>query len=482
MPVRNIISLLLPACLLAAVLLIGGCGKFKQLPCQDPDKKYNVILVVSDALRRDVLGCYGGQARTPNIDLLARRGILFDNAYSTSPWTPPSAVSIFTGNYATSYPYTEFNKTMKASVPDQEVMLAEILNQLGYDTVIKNGNFQAGLHNCFQGFRLLPEELLISKDSMIDLERIAKAKLRENSPGYVNSFIVLNHLLAPHQEKNFFIAQWILDPHEPYMPVKKFAKRILYDPSQLSRHPKRYISHSALDCELNEADRIYLKARYLAEVESVDERVGYLIKILEHKNMMSRTYFIFTSDHGEHFGEHGLYGHGIYYYQKLLRVPLIITGPGLLPGQRVAAKVSLLGLTATIKELLGVEYEDDMQGESLVKYISGQVRSDKPVFFDDIREHLMIDALLENNFKLIPLKDGKFELYDLIKDPAELNNLAAAHEAKIQAMLPAILDNRRQNQQRQAVNLSRLDGTEQELSEKERKELLKKMKALGYIQ
>ena len=482
MPVRNIISLLLPAGLLAAVFLINGCGKFKQLPRQDPDKKYNVVLVVSDALRRDVLGCYGGRALTPNIDRLAQRGVLFEKAYSTSPWTPPSAVSIFTGNYATSYPYTEFSKTMKASVPDQEVMLAEILNQLGYGTAIKNENFQAGLHNCFQGFQLLPEELIISKDSKIDLERISKAKIRENSPGYVNSFIVLNHLLTLHQEKNFFLAQWILDPHEPYMPVKKFAKRILYDPSQLSRHPNRYLSHSTLDCELNEADRIYLKARYLAEVESVDERVGYLIKMLEHKNMMSRTYFIFTSDHGEHFGEHGLYGHGIYYYQNLLRVPLIITGPNLLPGQRVAADVSLLGLMSTIKELLGVEYKDDMQGKSLVKYMSGKARSDKPVFFDDIREHLMIDALLENNFKLIPLKEGKFELYDLVNDPAELNNVAAAHEDRIQTMLPMILDNRRRNQQRQAANLSRLDGTEQELSEKEREDMLKKLKSLGYIQ
>ena len=66
-------------------------------------QKNNVIMIVSDALRSDVLGCYGGGLKTPNIDWLAENGVLFERAYSTSPFTPPSAVSLLTGNYPTSY-------------------------------------------------------------------------------------------------------------------------------------------------------------------------------------------------------------------------------------------------------------------------------------------------------------------------------------------------------------------------------------------
>jgi glucan phosphoethanolaminetransferase (alkaline phosphatase superfamily) len=72
---------------------------------RDPNKKYNLILIVADALRHDVLGCYGGEAETPHLDRLAQSGVIFENAYSTSSWTPPASVSMFTSNYATSYGY-----------------------------------------------------------------------------------------------------------------------------------------------------------------------------------------------------------------------------------------------------------------------------------------------------------------------------------------------------------------------------------------
>jgi hypothetical protein len=142
--------------LVAAVFYLIYSNK-SQAPTQDPEKRYNVMVIVSDALRQDVVGCYGGMARTPNIDWLARNGILFENAYSTSPWTSPSAVSMFTGNYATSYEYSRKGRAKKTPVehkseyfhvpqiyvPHSELLFVESLKQLDYITGMEVENVNA---------------------------------------------------------------------------------------------------------------------------------------------------------------------------------------------------------------------------------------------------------------------------------------------------------------------------------------------------
>jgi arylsulfatase A-like enzyme len=469
---------------LVAAALFEGCSREKKLPPQEPKTKYNIVLIVTDALRQDVLGCYGGGARTPNIDQLAERGVLFENAYTTSPWTPPPAVSIFTGSYATSYPYSKFQKTIQIHVPDDEVLLAEALRQRGYDTAVKNENVQASLHNCFQGFDALRRSPYVDEvisEARETIVEIVDTRFRGHLP-YLHSYHFLHYLLNIPDDRNFFAAQWILDPHEPFRPVREFEKRIVFNKSDLSKPHVQYTARKHIEGELNEAEVKYLKDRYLAEVESVDERVGYVIKILEYKQLLTSTYFVFTSDHGELFGEHDRFGHGRDYYEELIRVPLIIAGPGLPEGTRIGANVSLVDLMPTLKDLLGIDYPDNMQGESFKRFIFDDAGETKPLYFDDVREHVRVDALLEDGFKLIALRDSTCELYDLENDAHELNDVAAVYEDKVQAMLQKILVRRVENKHRQTANLVRLDGEKDELSEEEREELQKKLKALGYIQ
>ena len=104
----------------------------------------------------------GGPARTPNLDRLAENGILFENAYCTSPWTAPSCVSMFTGNYATSYDYTEqkSNKAVKPmiiSVPHSRTLLAEVMKENGYVTCLLCENENASIHNNLQGLTPIPD-------------------------------------------------------------------------------------------------------------------------------------------------------------------------------------------------------------------------------------------------------------------------------------------------------------------------------------
>jgi arylsulfatase A-like enzyme len=493
----------------AAIFAIVGFLCLGHSGCKAPSpvktQKYNVVMIVSDALRQDVLGCYGGEARTPNLDWLANNGVLFENAYSTSPWTAPSAVSMFTGNYATTYGCSPHAKTRRIGpiriyVPGSEHLFVEALNQDGYVTAMKIENVNASMHNNLQGFESIPDS--VSFDNVADdIKRITGGKAHDSpvykvlgntelieSPAYQNSFTVLSHLLELDPEKNFFLLHWMLDPHYPYDPVEKFNSQIVVDESALSQDKRIYsrVIHTMAD--LSTAERRYVRDLYIKEVESVDERVGFVVKTLKHKGLLDYTYIVFTSDHGEQFGEHGLFGHGghglgCHYYEDLLKVPLLIFGPKLPKGKRIKDNVSNLDLMPTLKDLLGVEYKDDMQGQSYKTLMVGDASRDGVLYFDDVRTHEQNDALLDGSFKLISLKDNNFELYDLAEDGGESLNIASSQPDRVASMYDAVLRLRKTNSVRQEKNIAALDEDDlRELPEQEKQDIIKKLKSLGYIQ
>ncbi len=484
----SIVLLLMAAAVYYLIYVLKG----KALK-QNPDKRYNVVMIVSDAMRQDIPGCYGGEALTPNIDWLAGNGVLFENAYSTSPWTAPSAVSMFTGNYATSYGYSPANQTMRIYVPDSEFLLFEAMRQTGYDTSVKSENPQATMHNNIQG--LVPLARVGAYDAAFD--RVVPKQIRKRiqkitgsafyrSSAYKNSFIFLDYLLDIPPEENFFMLHWIIDPHEPYQPIDKFLSRIDVDPPTL-RKPKRFYStRKSFPEGMSNAEEEFVRNLYIAEAESVDERIGFVLDILRYKKLLDTTYIIFTSDHGEQFGEHDQYGHGGFgrecnYYEVLLRVPLIISGPELPKGKRIKAKFILLELMPTLKELLGFEYKDKMQGKSQKSLLFGDSKARESLYFDDVREHDQVDALIENNFKLISSEGNEFELYDLTKDKHEQTNVASDYPDLVEAMFEKIVEMRKLNKQMQVKNVAALEDNRKQLSNKEKQELLKSLKALGYI-
>ena len=489
------------------ILLAGAAGIFfysrrTTALSQDPSKRHNIVLIVSDALRQDVLECYGGVARTPNIDWLVENGVLFENAYSTSPWTSPSSVSMFTGNYATSYGYAREGKTKKHPaagrddpvvvpqiyVPDSELLFAEALKQLGYDTGVQIENINASMHNNLQGYEFIsqsaPPKPVVNRIGEITGGDVYYEW--EESDAYGNSFCFLRYLLERKPGTNFIAAHWILDPHAPYDPVEKFASRIEFDYSKLPV-PKHYYSDRLYDKRECSKDEIeFIKKLYVAEVESVDERVGFVLAMLRHKKLLDDTYIVFTSDHGEQFGERGLFEHGghgkgCHFYEVLVRVPLIMAGPGLPRGERVEDAVSLVGLMPTLQDLIGVKYENDMEGRSFAPVIFGGKPESDYLYFDDVQEHDHIDALIEGNHKLIETRDGGLELYDLASDPNESRNYAARVPDLTDAMNDQILKIRKENEKRRTRNLEALGGELPMMSEEKRRKVIEKLRALGYV-
>ena len=468
---------------------------------QDPDKRYNVIIIIADALRYDTLGCYGGGAHTPHIDWLAANGTVFEKAYSTASCTTPASISIFTGNYSTSYGVVPLKRPVEEEelgfifhVPDTERLLSESMKELGYTLRMSFENKSALRANNLQGFEELPKKFDLTDDQIARIEKrtgiriINWNKNRFLSSKYEECYGMLDFLLHQKNTDSFLLVKWFLDPHAPYNPPKKFMKQKALNPSKLAREETYYTSRSAykLD-EMSEHELAYLKFLYKAEVESIDERVGYILEALKDRKIIEKTYIIFASDHGEMFGEHGRLNHGGIYYEELVHIPLIMSGPEIKPGTRVRAYVSLLDLMPTLKDLLGIKYSDEMQGKSFIAALYGKAIEDRTLYFDQTDIQIKpnangeVYAILMEDHKLITRqrKDRMdYFLFDLINDPGESENIFFEKKNLADRMLKRMFRIKRKNEKKRRLGIAQIKMEfGKELSEEGNEEL----KALGYI-
>ncbi|MFQ6118243.1 MAG: sulfatase, partial [Candidatus Bipolaricaulia bacterium] len=457
---------------------------------QDKRHRFNVLLIAADAMRPDYLGCYGGEAATPNIDRLAGGGVLFENAYSVASWTAPSAVAIFTGNHPAAYGWAPYERTLKIYVPDGETLLAEALKEFGYRRAMRIENVQATLHNCLQGFSPLGTLADARRAGSLEVSGFIAAitgRKRFNSYELMSCASVLSYILGTPPGARFFLAYWMLDPHEPYQPPPKLLARIPVDETKLTRPLRFYSSRKNIKGPLNEEEEEFIRKLYIAEIESVDERVGFLVEALRRRGIFDSTYVILTSDHGERFGEHKGYGHGAFgrgagFSETLIKVPLIISGPDLPRGKRVRESAALIDLMPTIKELLAVEYESDMQGRSLLRLIKSEREEERPVYLVSMQEQGRREALIRRPYKLILRGNGQLELYDLDRDPGEREDISSSHQDVVAALSRLAARIREENRARRRANIEALEAGEKPLSSAERRELQKKLRALGYVE
>ncbi len=219
------------------------------------------------------------------------------------------------------------------------------------------------------------------------------------------------------------------------------------------------------------------RALYLAEVEYVDQRVGRILDVLEHRRLLENTIVVFTSDHGEAFWEHGFPSHGNTYFEEMVRVPLIFSGPGITPGHRLEAPVSHLDLAPTLAELLEVTLPQGLQGSSYAGLLSGEPAFPDPVYFTGAHQQVQADAIIDPPYKLITGLDGSGALYNLASDPDEQQDLAAdlpGVAAGLQAGLMRIREETRRLREGRPEPAAAGDSTPDT-------ELLEQMKALGYV-
>jgi arylsulfatase A-like enzyme len=390
------------------------------------------------------------------------------------------------GQYARVPPHDP--TALRFRVPDEERLLAEVLAERGYDTFYEAENPVATRANALQG--LAPWPRPGDGAPALDPRLGFTAEIRR----YHSLLPALRYLLQPVR-RPFYGLFWFNDPHAPYQPPA--TRRGHLDVPDLPRPVEFYLGlghahrpargqHKLRDVaqDLSVQEIGFLKRLYLAEVESIDERVGYLLRALELSGRRDRTFVVFTSDHGEAFGEHGNFLHGQGFYDEVSRVPLLLAGPGVPPGMVVEDPVSLLDLMPTLADLLAAPCLESPQGRSLVPYLTGEAGDelrDRPHYLVNPSRAEGTDAVVWGRYKLITTDhDRELELYDLLDDPGETRNRAAERPAVVARLLRAARAQRAVDRERRNA-LAVAEGRAPEEVRAEDEETRRQLKALGYL-
>lgn len=293
----------------------------------------------------------------------------------------------------------------------------------------------------------------------------------------------------------FLALHWLNDPHAPYDPPSGLRPKAAPEglPHPLAwytglgyiHRPKRNVREiRRVAAELSEAEVAFVRRLYLLEVESVDRRIGLVLDALERSGLAESTIVVFTSDHGEGFGEHGELLHGVDLHGEMVRVPMAFAGPGIDPGRRIAAPVSLVDVVPTLVDLLGFERlaEDlgPLAGDSLAPALRGSGTVPRRAIYVASPDRTSRGSLIHGRYRLLASADGDepLELYDHVADPGERRDLARELPEVRDDLLRALARFRGEEQR---VWYARQSAGEAELSPEEREATEKVLRAVGYI-
>ena len=421
----------------------------------------NILWICTDQQRYDTIGALGNpHIRTPNLDRLVEQGVAFTHAHSQSTICTPSRASFLTGMYpSTVHACINGNDHWDEAAP----LVTKTLADAGYDCAL------AGKFHLASAMAHEPE--LRPKDdgyrrfwySHAPHQGIGKGNQYTDwleSQGQDYNTLKKKHGAIPakwHQTKwcadraiKFMQEEhtnpWlcsvnIYDPHGPFDPPQEYVDRFDIDalPGPLFRDTDLAAQEklSGITFQTKPKRPKYPNAKltlakYWAQIELIDENVGRMLKTLEQTGQRENTVVIFTSDHGEMAGDHGLNKKGCRFYEGLVRVPLIFSWPSRFKkGLRSDALVELLDITPTLLELADQPIPETMHGKSLLPILTGKadprhhrefVRCEYYEVLQGPRSYATM--LRTRRYKLVNYHGHPFgELFDLEKDPHEFENL-----------------------------------------------------------
>lgn len=374
----------------------------------------NVLLISLDTLRPDHLGCYGYARKTsPNLDKLARDGVVFSNCRCQAPWTLPSHMSLFTSTLPTSNGVDGLNKVL----PEGFGTLAQYLGDAGYRTAGLVNNAQMRAHWGFaRGFETWREfEADAPEGNCENITAQARTWLKSNASAG-KPFCLFLHYYDPH------------DPYEAPAPFRKVMGTTLTGKKARElcfryRFPDLNIRQPELHADL--------VAAYDAEIAWLDQELG---KLLE--DVPPNTLIVVCSDHGEAFEEHGWTLHGATLYEEEVRVPLLLRLPdGAKAGTKIPDSVMLMDVAPTILAACGVRIPAQFQGDDLSPLWHGKTLPARliPSETKAVLEGCYLLSAVQQPLKgIYSLFDGRLELYKL---PDEHKDLKDGDPVAAKAML-----------------------------------------------
>jgi arylsulfatase A-like enzyme len=418
----------------------------------------NLILVSLDTLRADHLGTYGCALPTsPVIDRFAAEGTLFEQAVAAYPSTPASHMTMMTGVYPAVHGVIGPFRVMSLDIPT----LAELLAAHGYATaaVTEDGMLvaAAGFQRGFSSYRENKGASIWDASGQVDVTFPAGLRWLEG-----------------HRGERFFLFLHTYQVHEPYSPPPAYNLFTTYE-------------ENGKPVAITPSTPAAIRDRHLyaGEVRYVDAELGRVLERLVALGEAERTLVVVTSDHGEEFYEHGWKGHDETLYEEVLHVPLIMRAPGLVPAAlRVPVQVSLVDLTPTLLDLLGVPVPPTVQGTSLVPLLrdpTAPAFAARVAFAELVKKQQpYLEGARAGGLKWIfPRVPGRVpEVYDLRKDPGEHHNIA---NAELVAQGRALVEQYRASAEGVQTRLAGQGGGPPGLSPALDERTVEKLRALGYV-
>jgi len=429
----------------------------------------NILLILPDQMRASAMGCDGNkEVKTPHIDQLAAEGILFNRTYANVPVCCPARAILLTGTY----PHINGMVANDLRLREEQVTLAEILRQAGYRTgfigkwhldggprdpgFVPPGPRRQGFdfwaayqchHRHFEPdyFRDTPERIVINKFEPEASCDFAVEFLRSQPKG-----------------QPFFLTIQMGPPHDPYGAPEEYLKR--YDPAQLTPDPswqpnsetrptpKAGLRRGPLANRFVPVGGKEEIAAYYAAITAIDDQVGRLLSVLKETGADHNTLILFTSDHGDMLGNHGL-RRKRKPHDESARVPGILRWPARVPAaQRVDTLFSHVDMAPTLLALAGQPIPDSMQGTDLSRVALGETTVGPAAVLLQLFVPYTPDGVLKPWRGLVTAQhtyaryeDSPWVLFDHQADPHQLTNLAthpasAALQEKLDAQLTALME------------------------------------------
>jgi len=444
----------------------------------------NIFYIVIDALRADHLSCYGYEKNTsPNIDKIAKEGVIFYNCIAQSSWTIPSTASYFTSLYPTMTGVLGSGDVLD----DSFVTLPEVLQKKGWFTaafsvnpnVSKYTNYNQGFEYFYDRFVTDNTLNFLLRNSLIGKKLVKYGNINAKFSNDVSD----TKKRAKHVNKKVF--EWLekmgkksglflyihyLDPHTPYSPPDHFISK-----NYSNKHQDKNVP------------------LYDGEIRYIDYHLALLVEKLKELNMLDNSIFLITSDHGEEFRhEHGFAGHGDGFYEATVRVPLIIMKNKYMQiTKTIHTQVRLLDIYPTLLDLLGIKITHKIEGISLrgmlsadnygigsqVAFMEKTNRDHKGVDVDGEKVKFINGLRIGNKWKLlkykvINTKQIKTKLFDLEIDSKETKSVTDKSKEVVFSL------KQRLNKINNYVNSKTFKAKTKEIEPHIEKEL----KALGYLQ
>lgn len=403
--------------------------------CGEPEPaRPNIVLVSIDSLRPDHLGCYGyGRETSPRIDQLAAEGVRFESAVSTSSWTLPAHAAMFTGLYDSTHGLYDNGLRL---APEHRT-LAEELKSQGYHTA----GFFGGpyLHPTFglgDGFDVYTSCMTtvaadLGEEDLRRESRSPNGRSHDDVTGPRTAQEVEAWSSARPEDRPYFLFVHLWDVHYDFIPPEPYDR--MFDPDYKgSIDGRNFMGRPDVNARMDRRDLEHVLALYDGEIRFTDDILGQILDGLRAKGMLENTLVIVTADHGEEFFEHGTKGHQKTLFDEVVKVPLVMHWPGVLPaGRTVADQVRLVDILPSVLAATGAKRRPTTAGRDILPLARGESLAPVGALLELHADKREFRALRTRELKVIRYgsrPDGRElpnQAYALGADPRELDPMPA---------------------------------------------------------